>query len=138
MGYWIGRAAWKAMPEARRAAICATMPAVARAWEIILGERTGLGEYARIDAPALLVRGEATHAPCTRVVDQLRGTLPNVRPTTIRDAGHMAPLTHPEPVNAAIAAHLRCCAGPDAPRTRIGPSAPVGDWRTSGTAAVAT
>lgn len=107
MGYWIGKAAWNGMPEARREAIHGTMPAVARAWEIILSESTGLGDYARMNVPTLLVQGEGTHAPCARVCAMLAANLPHCETAVIRDAGHMAPITHAEPVNAAIAAHLQ-------------------------------
>jgi len=106
MGYWIGLPAWQATPPERRRAVCSTMPAIARAWEIILGERTGLGGYARLEMPALLMQGAETRSPCARVMDLLGAAFPQSTRTTIAGAGHMAPITHAEPVNAAIATHL--------------------------------
>lgn len=108
MGYWIGAAAWEATPEKRRAVICDTMGAVANAWEIILSEPTGLGEYAGLDLPTLLIQGGATQAPCRGVVALLGRTLPHSATVVIPKAGHMAPITHAEPVNQAIATHLDC------------------------------
>jgi pimeloyl-ACP methyl ester carboxylesterase len=105
MGYWIGDAGWLAMAPEKRAAIQATMPAIARVWELMLVERCAV-DYARIAAPTLLVRGGLTHEPCVEVQNLLAAALPNARRVIIPGAGHMAPVTHPQPVNAAIVAHL--------------------------------
>jgi pimeloyl-ACP methyl ester carboxylesterase len=106
MGYWIGIPAWKAMPQEKRAAIIATMPKVAFEWRWITLIEDSLARYARIDAPTLLLRGAHTRVPPRRVIDLLRNTLPNCRVEEIQGAGHMAPLTHPEIVNAVIQAHI--------------------------------
>ena len=104
--YWIGQDAWDAMPQDRRQAIIATMPAVAQFWSSVLSETTGLGRYAQIKVPTLLERGTATTQAAREVVEVLADILPNSRLVEIKGAGHMAPLTHAEAVNAAIILHL--------------------------------
>jgi pimeloyl-ACP methyl ester carboxylesterase len=106
MGYWIGIPAWKSMPEERRAVIIAAMPKIAFEWRWITLVEDALARYARIDAPTLLLRGSQTRVPPRRVIDLLRNTLPNCRFEEIQGAGHMAPVSHPELVNAIIEAHL--------------------------------
>ena len=104
--YWIGQAAWDAMPPDRRAPIVAAMPAVAKFWAACFAETTGPAHYARITAPVLLMRGTRTTRACAEIVDLLADILPNATLVEIEDAGHMSPLTHPDQVNPAIAAFL--------------------------------
>ncbi len=104
--YWIGQDAWDAMPQDRRQAIIATMPAVAQFWSSVLSETKGLDRYARIGVPTLLVRGTATTQAARQVVEVLADILPNSRLVEIDGAGHMSPLTHAEAVNAAIMSHI--------------------------------
>lgn len=106
MGYWIGREAWEAMPRERRAAVLSTIPGIADGWPDIYHEATHLGAYGNLTVPTLLMRADQTTRAASRVVELLRGTLPNHRLEEIAGAGHMAPLTHAVPVNARIAAHL--------------------------------
>lgn len=106
MGYWIGIPAWKSLPEERRGVIIAAMPKIAFEWRWITLVEDALARYARIDAPTLLLRGSQTRVPPRRVIDLLRNTLPNCRFEEIQGAGHMAPVSHPELVNAIIEAHL--------------------------------
>ncbi len=60
-----------------------------------------------IAAPALVVHGEADAAIPIAVAEELAAALPNARPLVrVPGAGHAANLTHPEPVNAAMAGFL--------------------------------
>lgn len=106
MGYWIGTEAWRAMPPQRRAAVRATMPAIADGWPDVYRPQAPLADYGNLTVPTLLLRAQYTTHAAARVVELLHGTLPNHRLVEIAGAGHMAPLTHPEQVNAAVAAHL--------------------------------
>ncbi len=47
--------------------------------------------------------------PRTQVVERLAATLPQCDLVEIEGAGHMAPLSHPDAVNAAIETHLAQC-----------------------------
>ena len=62
--------------------------------------------YAGVAVPTLLMRATETTLAASRVVDLLHSTLPNHELVEIGGAGHMSPVTHPEPVNDAIEAHL--------------------------------
>ncbi len=104
--YWIGQPAWDATPPDRRAAIAAGMPAVALFWAACFAETSSLESYTRIAAPVLLMRGAHTTQASAEIVDLLADLLPNNTVVTIEDAGHMAPLTHPDAVNPTIAAFL--------------------------------
>jgi len=64
-----------------------------------------LGE---IGAPALVVHGEEDLAIPIAMAEALASGLPNALPLVrVPGAGHAANLTHPEPVNAAIAGFLK-------------------------------
>jgi pimeloyl-ACP methyl ester carboxylesterase len=106
MRYWLGRLRWWLAPEKFKAAVTATIRKVALEFMILREAGTRLSDYASITAPALLIAGGKTRAPARAVVDMLDATLPNVRMTVLRGAGHMSPFTHPSEVNRLIAGHL--------------------------------
>jgi pimeloyl-ACP methyl ester carboxylesterase len=62
--------------------------------------------YRQIAVPALVLRGTQSPRPTRRIAELVAKALPAARLETIDGAGHMLPLTHPESVNAAVAAHL--------------------------------
>jgi pimeloyl-ACP methyl ester carboxylesterase len=107
MRYWIGARAWAEMPPERREAVVRVMPKVATEWAWIMMVETGGAEaHADLDVPTLLIRGTRTRLAARRVVDLLAATLPACTLVDIEGAGHLAPLTHPDHVDAAIEAHL--------------------------------
>ena len=106
MGYWIGTPAWQSMPLDRRDAIVRTMPAIAAAWPAMLRRPDDLDLYPAFQVPTLLIRAGGTTYPMHCVADLLQATLPNLVVLNVPGAGHMVPLSHPQPVNAAIEAHL--------------------------------
>lgn len=106
MGYWIGADAWAAMPAETRARIVGTMPKIAAEFRTLFRHPEALRTYRRLRAPTLLVRGTRTTLTAHRVVERLAATLPQSDLVEIQGAGHMAPLTHADAVNAAIETHL--------------------------------
>lgn len=105
--YWSGPGAWEALPEAIRKYVLAT--AGKARWAVALGDTDAgapLAECERLQMPTLLIRGDRTRAPTRRIVDLLHAAIPDASITEIPGAGHMAPITHPELVNATITAHL--------------------------------
>jgi pimeloyl-ACP methyl ester carboxylesterase len=104
--YWMGVGTWAQMPARRRAAIAQAMPGARSQWTAIFAETTPLPVYSLLDLPVLYLEGSKS-PPSTRAVARLlTQTLPNVTSAVLEDAGHMAPLTHPGLVNAAIQEHL--------------------------------
>lgn len=108
--YWGGPGTWAALPDAARAYVTATAAKVRCGWAMALGDTepgARLADLARLPGvPTLLLRGGQTRAPTRRIVDLLHEAIPEAELVEIPGAGHMAPVTHPEPVNAAIEAHL--------------------------------
>jgi pimeloyl-ACP methyl ester carboxylesterase len=104
--YWMGAGTWAGMPPQRRTAIAQTMPSVRSQWTAIFAETTPLPVYSLLDLPVLYLVGSKS-PPSTRAVARLlTQALPNVTSAELKDAGHMAPITHPALVNAAIQEHL--------------------------------
>lgn len=106
MGYWIGLEAWRTMPPRRREAVLGTLAMIADGWADAFDPRYTPERYRNLRVPTLLLRGAETTLAARTVLDVLHQTLPNRQMVEIAHAGHMAPMTHPDAVNAAILAHL--------------------------------
>lgn len=100
--YWLGPRAWTAMPERRRQLMALGIPKLDQDWPGTLDHNTRLADYRALSLRTLLVRAKDTRAPSFRIVDLIRGVLPNASLAEIENGGHMSPLTNPEPVNDAI------------------------------------
>jgi pimeloyl-ACP methyl ester carboxylesterase len=104
--YWNGDGAWsQATPEAQ-AALAHRAPKVVLDFQATMSEPTPRAAYRQIAVPALVLRGTQSPRPTRRIAELVAKALPAARLETIDGAGHMLPLTHPESVNAAVAAHL--------------------------------
>lgn len=104
--YWMGSGAWARTPEARRGPIAASIVNV-RGWAgALFGEPTPLEAFATLDVPVLLMVGKDSPASSRGVARLLTRTLPRVEVIEFDGLGHMAPITHPDVVNAAIARFL--------------------------------
>ncbi len=106
MPYWVGHAAWQGMPEDRRTAIVATMPAVAQFWRAVFAEMTPAEAYVKIRVPTLLIRGSQTRTTTYTIIEVLSDLLPLSRIEEVEGAGHMAPLTHAPQFNGAVVTHI--------------------------------
>ena len=104
--YWMGPGTWAGMPPPRRAAAAQAMRAVASEWSALFAEATPLPAYSSLDLPTLYLVGSQSPASARAVARLLTKTLPNVTTVELEGAGHMAPVTHPDMVNAAIEAHV--------------------------------
>ena len=86
-------------------AMVARMPLVASSnLEIADPETATLrrDDLARVRAPALLIEGAESPPAIAAILDALDDVLPATRRVSIADAGHMVPVSHPEPVSGAI------------------------------------
>ena len=104
--YWMGPGAWAGMPPHRRAAAARAMPGVRSQWAAIFAETTPLAAYSLLDLPILSLVGSESPPSTRAVAGLLTQALPNLASAELEDAGHMAPLTHPGMVTAAIQEHL--------------------------------
>jgi pimeloyl-ACP methyl ester carboxylesterase len=98
----MGAGTWAAMPESRRAALAEAVRAVKPEWHSAFNEPTPLQAFRAIDVPTLLLTGTASTAAARAVARLVAGVLPRVRVEEIDGAGHMAPVTHPQQINAFI------------------------------------
>ncbi|MDQ6882292.1 MAG: alpha/beta hydrolase [Pseudomonadota bacterium] len=104
--FWMGGGAWDATPELRKAPIAASIANV-RGWAAaLLGEPTPLRAFAALDIPVLYMTGSNSPASSLAVARLLAPALPRVKQLAFDGLGHMGPVTHPQPVNAAIADFL--------------------------------
>jgi len=104
--YWMGPGSWGKTPEKRQQAIAASGVNVRRWKHALFTEPTPLAAFAALDVPVLYMTGARSTASARAVARLLCGVLPRVERLEFADAGHMGPITHPGPVNDAIAQFL--------------------------------
>jgi pimeloyl-ACP methyl ester carboxylesterase len=104
--YWMGAGTWAAMPEPRREALAVAMKSVKAEWDAVFREPTPLSAFAALDVPVLVITGSDSPTSSREVAHLLTKTLPRVTAIEIEGVGHMAPVTHPDRVNALIARYL--------------------------------
>ena len=95
-------------PDAQRAYMVDRIDLIAASRPALFGDSAGLvPRLGQVTAPTLLVSGENCQPVITDILDRMQVAIPDTTRSGIPGAGHMAPITHPEPVAAAIAAHLQ-------------------------------
>jgi pimeloyl-ACP methyl ester carboxylesterase len=104
--YWGGTGSWDSLPEDKKAKFMQLAVHVAHHFWGLIEEKTLLAAYAAIDVPTLIVSGTLSPAPSRAITRLLAEALPRARHRTIRNAGHMSPITHPAEVNALVLEHL--------------------------------
>ena len=104
--YWMGAGTWARMPESRCASVATAMRAVKGEWHATFMDPTPLSAFSALDVPVLYITGSESPASSRGVARLLTRTLPRVTVIEIEGVGHMAPVTHPERVNALIESHL--------------------------------
>lgn len=104
--YWMGAGSWSATPSQRKPAIADSVANVRRWLHALLTEPTPVEAFASLDMPILYMRGgsspESAHAVARVLLPFLRGA----EVVEFPGLGHMAPVTHPEVINAEIARFL--------------------------------
>ena len=100
--YWMGSGAWQQTPEPRKAPIAASVANVRRWGHALFNEPASLELFRRLDFPVLYMTGKRSTPSAHGVARLLAGALPKVERVEFEELGHMGPVTHPDPVNAAI------------------------------------
>jgi pimeloyl-ACP methyl ester carboxylesterase len=105
--YWMGAGSWDAMPAERQRAISSSTLNVRRWAHALMTEPTALSALTSLHMPVLLMTGGQTTASAMGVSARLMRVLPQTEHCVFDGLGHMGPITHPAPVNEAIAAFLQ-------------------------------
>jgi pimeloyl-ACP methyl ester carboxylesterase len=105
--YWSGAGAWASLADDKKAQFAALAVHVAHHFWSLVHEDTPLAAYAAVDVPTLILCGTLSPRPSRAITRLLADTLPRARHRTIRNAGHMSPITHAADVNPVILEHLR-------------------------------
>ena len=104
--FWMGTGSWSATPSQRKPAIAESIANVRRWSHALLAEPTTVDAFAALDIPILYMLGgsspESAHAVARVLLPVLRGA----RVVEFPGLGHMAPVTHPQVINAEIAKFL--------------------------------
>jgi pimeloyl-ACP methyl ester carboxylesterase len=104
--FWMGPGSFDPMPERNQAAIAEAGKNIQGWKDCLFGEPTPLAAFARLDLPVLLMVGSKSPLSSRAVTQRLARVLPRVEVAEMEGLGHMAPVTHPETVNARIAVFL--------------------------------
>ena len=105
--------AWDSLPERTRAAMVRGIHVVPGTFAYLYDDDRGLlapGALDAVQVPTLILRGEQASPPIVATNDGLARRMPNATQAVIADAGHMAPISHPEATADAFAAHLAASA----------------------------
>lgn len=124
--YWSGRGTWAKVPADKRAGLAARLPKIALDFHAAFNEPIGLADLRSMTVPTLLLQGTRSPLPTRRICDRLARSLPHARLKSIPGAGHMAPLTHRDQINAFVVDHLESHrAGPVPTAARCGMRSPA-------------
>lgn len=104
--YWMEPGAWARTSAERRPAIAAATRNIRQWAHALFTEPTPLEAFRALDVPVLYMTGGRSTASAHGVARLLAATLPYVEMVKFAELGHMAPVTHPGPVNEAIAQFL--------------------------------
>jgi pimeloyl-ACP methyl ester carboxylesterase len=100
--FWMGPGNWDRMPAERRAPLAASIANVRRWAHALVTDPVQPDDLRELRMPVLLLTGARSPESAHAVIRVLRGLLPNATTIELPDLGHMAPVSHPQPVNAAI------------------------------------
>ncbi len=100
--YWMGPGSWESTPVQRKPGIAESMVNVRRWGHALMTEKTSRAAFASLDFPVLYMLGECSPRSAHAVSEVLIPLLPKVKVVRFAGLGHMAPITHPDVVNAEI------------------------------------
>jgi pimeloyl-ACP methyl ester carboxylesterase len=105
--YWCGPGTWAASSPDKKASFVRSIGLLAHEWGAVLRGKTTPEEWtAALPQDTLVMSSATTVRPSRELVDVLSRARPAWAFATVRDGGHMAPLTHPHLVNPIISGFL--------------------------------
>jgi pimeloyl-ACP methyl ester carboxylesterase len=109
--YWNGPNAWARLPAEKRYAMATRLPKLVLDFHAIFNATWRLDDFRALKVPTLLVQGARSPVPTRRICELLARAIPGAESRTLAGAGHMAPITHREQVNAMLVARLDSISG---------------------------
>ena len=103
--YWNRPGAFDDAPAPAQEKMVAQIAKVRLDFQALLGEQATLDDLSALTMPSLVMAGQRSPASTRLLAAQLAASLPNATHLETRGA-HMAPITHADVVNPAIAAFL--------------------------------
>jgi len=104
--FWMGPGSWAATAPQRKPAIADSVVNIGHWGHALFKEPAPLHAFAKLDIPVLYMVGDRSPESAQAVARLLIPALPRATSVRFPGLGHMAPVTHPEAVNAAIARFL--------------------------------
>jgi pimeloyl-ACP methyl ester carboxylesterase len=105
--FYNGPGSFASWPPERRDAFLAAQGAKGDLWDVLFDdERLSVDALSRIAAPVHVVEGSQTSTVDRAICNVVRRHVPHAQQTLIEGAGHMIPLTHPEPLTRALVAWI--------------------------------
>jgi pimeloyl-ACP methyl ester carboxylesterase len=105
--FYNGPGSFARWPSQRRDAFLAVQESRGDLWDVLFDERMLTPEaLTRVTAPLQVVEGSQTSAVDHAICDVVRRHVSHGQHTLIEGAGHMMPLTHPEPLAYALLAGI--------------------------------
>jgi lipase len=105
--FYNGPGAFARWPPPRREAFLVEQRARGDLWDVLFDDDLlAVDALADVTAPIHVVKGSLTSAVDQAICDVVRRHIPHARQTVIDGAGHMMPLTHPEPLTRAVLSGL--------------------------------
>jgi lipase len=106
--FYNGPGSFARWPPPRRDAFLAAQPERGDLWDVLfnLDGLLPLDALARMTVPVHVIEGSQTSAVDHAICDVVRQQVPHAQHTLIKGAGHMMPLTHPEPLTRALLGEL--------------------------------
>ncbi len=98
---------WHSLPETVQSRILSMSDKLSVMWKALSENPSTLQNLSGFTMPTLVIVGSHTTMPERLVCKILHEHIPNSRKVTIEGARHMAPVTHPNHVAAAIANHVQ-------------------------------
>jgi pimeloyl-ACP methyl ester carboxylesterase len=101
--FYNGSGSFARWPPDRREAFLAVQQSRGDLWDVLFDDRLlSLDALAKVTVPVQVVEGLQTSAVDHAICDIVRQQVPQAQHALIEGAGHMMPLTHPEPLTRAL------------------------------------
>lgn len=105
--FWMGAGSWDATPAERKPAMVQSVKNIRRWAHALMTEPATVEDLRKITEPVLCMTGAKSPRSSLSVAEMLMQTLPYAQRVAFPGLGHMAPVTHPDPVNTEIERFLQ-------------------------------